>query len=197
MSTLNDNDLMLIERDGVQYKVESQYVNVGPDGTITSPVEVLTPVDGDGLIVGTQDAVISSAITAVDGNTITFASDVSSSLKAPISMVDANGNPIAPTTSNITTTTAIPGGSVATNYTFSYPGSTSVGSPYLINSAANMHPGNSMPTGDRMLWIKSNNNSNNAISDSAVLNGLVLFTDADISAQNFCGGVEFGAGYTR
>ena len=197
MSTLNDNDLMLIERDGVQYKVESQYVNVGPDGTITSPVEVLTPVDGDGLIVGTQDAVISSAITAVDGNTITFASDVSSSLKAPISMVDANGNPIAPTTSNITTTTAIPGGSVATNYTFSYPGSTSVGSHYLINSAANMHPGNSMPTGDRMLWIKSNNNSNNAISDSAVLNGLVLFTDADISAQNFSGGVEFGAGYTR
>ena len=197
MSTLNDNDLMLIERDGVQYKVESQYVNVGPDGTITSPVEVLTPVDGDGLIVGTQDAVITSAITAVDGNTITFASDVSSSLKAPISMVDANGNPIAPTTSNVTTTATISGSSVVTNYDFTYPNGTSVGSPKLINSAANMHPGNSMPTGDRMLWIKTNNNSDNAISDSVALNGRVLFTNATDNSQLFSGGVEFGAGFTR
>ena len=197
MSTLKDNDLMLIERDGVQYKVESQYVNVGPDGTITSPVEVLTPVDGDGLIVGTQDAVISSAITAVDGNTITFASDVSSSLKAPISMVDANGNPVAPTTSNVTTTTTIPGTSVVTNYDFEYPYGTTIGYPQLINSAANMYPGNSMPIGDRMLWIKTNNNSDNAISDSVALNGRVLFTNATDNSQLFSGGVEFGAGFTR
>jgi hypothetical protein len=48
MSTLNDDDLFCVERDGVSYKVEAQYVNI-LSGTIHTPVEVLTPLDGAGV----------------------------------------------------------------------------------------------------------------------------------------------------
>ena len=48
MSTLNDNDIFCVERDGVSYKVEAQYVNF-LSGTIHTPVEVLTPLDGAGV----------------------------------------------------------------------------------------------------------------------------------------------------
>ena len=41
MSTLNDDDLLLVERGGVQYKIEAQYVSTGPDGLILPSVEVL------------------------------------------------------------------------------------------------------------------------------------------------------------
>lgn len=51
MSTLNDNDILLVERDGVQYKVEAQYVSGDTvNGIINGPVEVLTPVNGAGSI---------------------------------------------------------------------------------------------------------------------------------------------------
>ena len=145
-----------------------------------------------------NSTIIPSDIASVDGSTINFSSAVDlTSITAPLEMVDASGNPIAATTSNVTITTSIPGSSVATNYMFTYPNGTSVGSPHLINSAANMHPSNSMPKGDRMLWIKSDNSSNNAISDSVVLNGRVLFTDQNFNSQLFSGGIEFGERYTR
>ena len=51
MSTLNDNDILLVERDGVKYKVEAQYVSGDTvNGIINGPVEVLTPVNGAGSI---------------------------------------------------------------------------------------------------------------------------------------------------
>tara|TARA_B100001248_G_scaffold256469_1_gene237565 strand:- start:4283 stop:5209 length:927 start_codon:yes stop_codon:yes gene_type:complete len=49
MSTLNDDDLLLVERGGVLYKVEAQYISTGTTGIILPPVEVLTPVDGAGV----------------------------------------------------------------------------------------------------------------------------------------------------
>ena len=48
MSTLNDDDILLVERGGVQYKVEAQYVSTGANGLIIPPVEVLTPLDRAG-----------------------------------------------------------------------------------------------------------------------------------------------------
>lgn len=47
MSTLNDDDLLLVERSGVQYKVEAQYVS-SANGIIVPEVEVLTPLDRAG-----------------------------------------------------------------------------------------------------------------------------------------------------
>lgn len=178
MSTLNDNDLMLIERNGVQYKVESQYVNAGPDGTITSPVEVLTPIDGDGLIVGTQDGVITSAITAVDGDTITFASDVSSSLESPVSMVDANGDLIALTTSAVSSTATVPGVDVSkSKYNFHWSNSTTI---------------NTGLSGNRMVWFKNYGAGYGIISDSVNFDGQYIPTGGDtISAQS--NGITFNA----
>ena len=49
MSTLNDTDLFVVERDGVQYKIEAQDVNVLGPLVPLKPVEVLTPVNGSGL----------------------------------------------------------------------------------------------------------------------------------------------------
>tara|TARA_B100000282_G_scaffold129349_1_gene92603 strand:+ start:6864 stop:12245 length:5382 start_codon:yes stop_codon:yes gene_type:complete len=179
------------------YNAESSAItNVGT-GSIT-----LTGTSGSFIpgsyIKDANSTIIPSDIASVDGSTISFSSAVDlTSITAPLEMVDASGNIITPTTSNVTTTTPIAGSSLVTNYTFTYPNGTSVGSPKLINSAANMHPSNSMPLGDRMLWIKTNNNSNNAISDSVVLNGRTLFTDAADNSNLFSGGVEFGEGFTR
>ena len=48
MSTVNDTDLLLVERGGVQYKIEAIDLNLS-FGSIGAPVEVLTPVDGAGV----------------------------------------------------------------------------------------------------------------------------------------------------
>ena len=65
MSTLNDDDILLVERGGVQYKVEAQYVSTGANGLIIPPVEVLTPINGAGITEFDQYEPLSSAITAV------------------------------------------------------------------------------------------------------------------------------------
>ena len=65
MSTLNDDDLLLVERGGVQYKVEAQDISTGPNGLIIPPVEVLTPVNGAGITEFDQYEPVSSAITVV------------------------------------------------------------------------------------------------------------------------------------
>ncbi len=67
MSTINETDLFVVERGGSQYKVEAQYVNI-LTGTITTPVSVLTPFNGSGLSEGQSIEPISSAITAVGGS---------------------------------------------------------------------------------------------------------------------------------
>ena len=48
MSTLNDDDLLLVERNGVQYKVEAQHIGTAANGVILPEVEVLTPLDRAG-----------------------------------------------------------------------------------------------------------------------------------------------------
>ena len=65
MSTVNDTDLFVVERGGTNYKVEAQYVG-GNTGSIATPVEVLTPINGSGLQEGVNYEPLSSAITAVD-----------------------------------------------------------------------------------------------------------------------------------
>ena len=74
MSTLNDDDILLVERGGVQYKVEAQYVSTGSNGLIVPPVEVLTPINGAGITEFDQYEPLSSAITAV-GEAGTIAKD--------------------------------------------------------------------------------------------------------------------------
>ena len=65
MSTLNDTDLFVVEREGVQYKLEAQYVSTGPTGELEAPVEVLTPLNGAGIGSGVPYNPISSPITLV------------------------------------------------------------------------------------------------------------------------------------
>ena len=48
MSTINDDDLLLVERGGVQYKLAAVDLDLS-SGSIGSPVEVLTPLDGAGV----------------------------------------------------------------------------------------------------------------------------------------------------
>ena len=48
MSTINDDDLLLVERGGVQYKLAASDLDL-VSGFIGSPVEVLTPLDGAGV----------------------------------------------------------------------------------------------------------------------------------------------------
>ena len=66
MSTLNDDDILLVERGGVQYKVEAQYVSTGPNGVILPSVEVLTPLNGAGLNDGQSYTPMSSAYVSTD-----------------------------------------------------------------------------------------------------------------------------------
>ena len=66
MSTLNDDDILLVERGGVQYKVEAQYVSTGPNGIILPSVEVLTPLNGAGLNDGQSYTPMSSAYVSTD-----------------------------------------------------------------------------------------------------------------------------------
>ena len=52
MSTIQDDDLMLVERNGVSYKVTGEDVKDqlgGPSGAIESPVAIISPEDGAGM----------------------------------------------------------------------------------------------------------------------------------------------------
>ena len=152
-----------------------------------------------------NSTIIPSDIASVDGSTINFSSAVDlTSVTAPLEMVDASGNPVAPTTSNVTTATSIPGGSLSSGYMFNYAdGATTNGWPRLVN-VVNVLPTASIVKGDRMLWIKSDNGSNNVISDSVVLNGRLLYTDSrardTVVANPGPSGqdaIEFGEQFTR
>ena len=68
LSTLNDDDLFVVERSGTLYKVAAEDVDLGPNGTISTPVTVLTPVNGAGLNDGQDIQPLSSAITSVAGS---------------------------------------------------------------------------------------------------------------------------------
>lgn len=74
MSTLNDTDLFVVEREGVQYKVEAVDVVVDPiTGEFETPVEVLTPLNGAGIGSGVPYNPISSPIVTVgDGGSVTY-----------------------------------------------------------------------------------------------------------------------------
>ena len=65
MSTLQDTDLFVVERSGVNYKGEAKDVNTGPTGSIETPVAVLTPLNGAGTNAGQPYNPLSTAITAV------------------------------------------------------------------------------------------------------------------------------------
>lgn len=83
MSTVNDTDLFVVERGGTNYKVEAQYVNANT-GSIGTPVNVLTPLNGAGLNDGNPVEPVSSAITAVAGSgSTTFASSTIASVNIP------------------------------------------------------------------------------------------------------------------
>ena len=94
MSTLNDDDILLVERGGVQYKVEAQYVSTGPNGVIVTPVEVLTPINGAGITEFDQYEPLSSAITAVGGGG-TFdrtTDEIQSAVTIPQTWTSTDGN---------------------------------------------------------------------------------------------------------
>ena len=103
MSTLNPTDLLLVEREGVQYKMQAGDMDLGPTGVLEAPVEVLTPLNGAGLGPGVPYNPISSPITAVDGNNITCSDGTElANMVGPISMTDENGDLVTPQTSEIT-----------------------------------------------------------------------------------------------
>ena len=70
MSTLQDTDLLLVSREGVNYQIAASDINLGPDGLILPPVEVLTPVNGAGLNEGDPYTPISSAYVSTDSTPI-------------------------------------------------------------------------------------------------------------------------------
>ena len=104
MSTLNDTDLLIIEREGVKYKVEADDLNLGSTGALESPVEVLTPLNGAGVGPGVPYSPISSPIVTVGaGGTNLICSDSTEldNMIGPITMTDENGDLVTPQTSEI------------------------------------------------------------------------------------------------
>jgi len=65
LSTLNDTDLFVVERSGTLYKVAASDAELGPNGSTSTPVSVLTPVNGSGLNDGQNIDPLSSSITNV------------------------------------------------------------------------------------------------------------------------------------
>ena len=61
MSTLQDTDLLLVNRAGTNYQIAAVDINLGPDGVILPTVDVLTPVNGAGLNDGDPYTPTSSA----------------------------------------------------------------------------------------------------------------------------------------
>lgn len=77
LSTLNATDLFVVERSGTLYKVEASDVDTGPTGSTSTPVTVLTPLNGAGLNDGQSIEPLSSSISSVAGSgSITAASPV-------------------------------------------------------------------------------------------------------------------------
>ena len=72
MSTLQDTDLLLVNRAGVNYQIAASDLDLGPDGLILPPVEVLTPVNGAGLNEGDAYTPISSAYVSTDTTPIYY-----------------------------------------------------------------------------------------------------------------------------
>ena len=72
MSTLQETDLLLVSRGGVNYQIAAADINLGPDGVILPPVEVLTPVNGAGLNEGDPYTPLSSAYVSTDTTPITY-----------------------------------------------------------------------------------------------------------------------------
>lgn len=115
MSTLNDNDLLIVERNGIQYQIRSDEMSTLADtdllvveragstykieardissGTIATPVAVLTPVNGAGLNEGTAYEPVSSEITTVEGaGTIEWRSDPISNVNGNVLTFQSNKN---------------------------------------------------------------------------------------------------------
>ncbi len=72
MSTLQDTDLLLVNRAGVNYQIAASDINLGPDGLILPPVEVLTPVNGAGLNEGDPYTPMSSAYVSTDTSDVYY-----------------------------------------------------------------------------------------------------------------------------
>ena len=72
MSTLQDTDLLLVNRAGTNYQIAASDINLGPDGLILPPVEVLTPVNGAGLNEGDPYTPLSSAYVSTDSTPIYY-----------------------------------------------------------------------------------------------------------------------------
>ena len=85
MSTIQDDDLMLVERNGVSYKVTGEDVKDqlgGPSGAIESPVAIISPEDGAGM---SNASVYPAAegITGVDDETFITGPTYSTKLSQP------------------------------------------------------------------------------------------------------------------
>ena len=93
MSTINDDDLLLVERGGVQYKLAAADLDLA-SGFIGSPVEVLTPLDGAGVggafnYTGKTDDIESS--TAILHEGFVYYGDYSGSTDRPVLVEGHNG----------------------------------------------------------------------------------------------------------
>ena len=72
LSTLNTTDLLAVERSGTLYKIEAGDLNLNT-GSTSTPVAVVTPVNGAGLNEGSTVTPVTSEITSVGGSgTVTF-----------------------------------------------------------------------------------------------------------------------------
>ena len=71
MSTVQDTDLFVVERDGVNYKVEGKDV-AGPGGSFDQPVSVLTPLNGAGLNAGQSYEPLSSTLVSSSPSAVTI-----------------------------------------------------------------------------------------------------------------------------
>ena len=84
MSTLQDTDLFVVEREGVNYKIEAKDISAGPTGSIDTPVAVLTPLNGAGTNAGEPYNPLSTAITAVGaGGSSSYSTDTIASVVSP------------------------------------------------------------------------------------------------------------------
>ena len=88
MSTLQDTDLFIVEREGVNYQVPASDVNTGGSGSLDSPVQVLTPLNGAGVSELTK-APMSSVITDVDSTGGTYVPETSQIVNVDVQSLDA------------------------------------------------------------------------------------------------------------
>ena len=90
LSTLNDTDLFVVERSGTLYKVAASDAELGPNGSTSTPVSVLTPVNGSGLNDGQSINPLSSSITnvATSGNVALSSDTITSFTETTITYSD-------------------------------------------------------------------------------------------------------------